>query len=147
MTRAAACARRPSILGEGKAMLRASIGEFCWADLAAGDAARASAFYADVFGWTAQAQTANGGVFTRLQSNGRDVGSLYQLNRAHLDGGVPSHWTPYVRVGDVDAAVLRVASCGGAVIVKPFAVSGVARIALIADAVGAHVGLWQSSDA
>ncbi len=30
------------------------------------------------------------------------------------------------------------------VIVRPFVVSGVARIALIVDSVGAHVGLWES---
>ena len=127
-------------------MLQASIGEFCWADLAANDAVRASAFYRDVFGWTARDQAANGGVFTRLQSKGRDIGSLYQLSRNHLDSGVPSHWTAYVRVDDIDATVQRAVSCGGAIIIKPFAVSGVARIALIADAVGAHIGLWESSE-
>ena len=127
-------------------MLQASIGEFCWADLAASDTARASAFYRDVFGWTARDQAANGGVFTRLQSKGRDIGSLYQLSRNHLDRGVPSHWTAYVRVDDIDAAVQRAISCGGSIIIKPFAVSGVARIALIADAVGAHIGLWESSE-
>jgi predicted enzyme related to lactoylglutathione lyase len=32
---------------------------------------------------------------------------------------------------------------GGIVIVDPFVVSGVARIALILDSVGAVVGLWE----
>jgi predicted enzyme related to lactoylglutathione lyase len=120
------------------------VGQFCWVDLAASDAARAGAVYRDVFGWTAQEQSANGGAFTRLQHAGRDVGSLYQLSRKHLDNGVPSHWTPYVHVDDVDAITRRAVSCGGEVIVNPFAVSGVARIALIVDAVGAQAGLWQS---
>ena len=123
-----------------------SVGQFCWVDLAASDAARAKAFYGDVFGWTSREQTANGGVFSRFQHAGRDVGSLYQLSRKHLDGGVPSHWTPYVRVDDAEASACRAVSCGGAVIVRPFVVPGVARIALIADAVGAHVGLWESSE-
>ena len=123
-----------------------SVGQFCWVDLAASDAARAKAFYGDVFGWTSREQTANGGVFSRFQHAGRDVGSLYQLSRKHLDGGVPSHWTPYIRVDDAEASVCHAVSCGGAVIVRPFVVPGVARIALIADAVGAHVGLWESSE-
>ncbi len=121
----------------------AKAGQFCWIDLAAADAARAQAFYGQMFGWTSREQAANGGSFTRLQLSGQDVGSLYQLTRAHLDRGVPSHWTPYVRVGDADEAVRRAAACGGTTLVRPFAVSGIARIALISDSVGAHFGLWQ----
>ena len=68
---------------------------------------------------------------------------MYQLKGAHLDQGVPSHWTPYIRVDDVDDVVRRAASMGGRVIVQPFVVSGIARIALILDSVGAHVGLWE----
>jgi predicted enzyme related to lactoylglutathione lyase len=125
---------------------KATSGQFCWIDLAATDAARAQAFYGQMFGWESREQAANGGRFTRLQSSGRDVGSLYQLARAHLDRGVPSHWTPYVRVDDVDDAARRAADCGGRTLVRPFVVSGIARIALISDSVGAHLGLWQALD-
>jgi predicted enzyme related to lactoylglutathione lyase len=54
-----------------------------------------------------------------------------------------SHWTPYVRVSDIERAVERAAQFGGRVVVDPFLVSGVARIALILDSVGAVVGLWE----
>jgi predicted enzyme related to lactoylglutathione lyase len=54
-----------------------------------------------------------------------------------------SHWTPYVRVNDIERAAGRSARCGGTVVVDPFLVSGVARIALILDSVGAVVGLWE----
>lgn len=117
-------------------------GQFCWVDLAATDATRAKLFYAELFGWTSDEQSANGGFFTRLQLSDQDVGSIYQLRQAHLDHGVPSHWTPYIRVDNVDDAVRRAGMIGGTVIVRPFVVSGVARIALIVDSVGAHVGLW-----
>jgi uncharacterized protein len=122
---------------------RAASGQFCWVDLAATDAGGAKDFYGKLFGWASCEQPANGGSFTRLLLSGRDVGSVYQLGRAQLDHGVPSHWTPYVRVDDVDDTVRRATSFGGTVIVRPFAVSGIARIALILDPVGAHVGLWQ----
>ena len=85
----------------------------------------------------------NGGYFTRLQMAGRDLGSLYQLRPEYLDEGVPSHWTPYVRVDDVDQAATRAVALNGEVIGQPFDGAGVARIALILDAVGARVGLWQ----
>jgi predicted enzyme related to lactoylglutathione lyase len=116
---------------------------FCWLDLAATDATEARAFYAAAFGWDFVEQPANGGVFTRCRAGGRDVASLYALRRAERERGVPSHWTPYLCVADVDAAARRVADCGGRVLVRPFAVDGMARIALVADAVGALVGLWQ----
>jgi len=116
---------------------------FCWLDLAATDAQLAKRFYADAFGWHFEQQSANGGVFTRCRVAGRAVGSLYQLGPAECERGVPSHWTPYLRVEQADAAARRAVACGGRLVVAPFDVDGVARIALVQDAVGALVGLWQ----
>ena len=124
-----------------------TVGRFCWVDLAASDAGKAKAFYGALFGWTSHDHEANGGIFTFLRSAGADVGSLYQLNQSHLDRGVPSHWTPYVRVSDIEETVARAVSLGGETIIPPFVVSGVARVALILDSVGALVGLWQPLEA
>jgi predicted enzyme related to lactoylglutathione lyase len=118
-------------------------GHFCWADLAATDAEAARQFYARLFGWAGQDQAANGGRFTRLLHQGSSVGSLYQLGRAQLRQGAPSHWTPYVQVEDLDATIRQAALLGGRVAVRPFLVDGMAQIALILDAVGAPIGLWQ----
>jgi uncharacterized protein len=118
-------------------------GQFCWVDLAASDADAAKALYGRLFGWAPGEQAANGGSFTRLRQSGQDVASVYQLSARHLENGVPSHWTPYLRVDDADAVVQRAVALGGEVIVRPFVVDGTARIALILDCVGAHVGLWE----
>ena len=88
-------------------------GRFCWIDLATSNAPGATAFYRDVFGWAPREQAANGGSFTRLQLADRDVGSLYQLSRAQVEQGAPSHWTPYVGVDDIDDAVHRAVAAGG----------------------------------
>jgi predicted enzyme related to lactoylglutathione lyase len=125
---------------------KSASGTFCWVDLAATDADAAKAFYSRMFGWTACEQRANGGVFTRLRLAGRDLGSLYQLSRAQRDS-MPSHWTAYVRVDDLDYAAERATACGGQILVRPFAVADVARIALIRDSVGAPVGLWEPAHA
>ena len=122
----------------------ARAGRFCWVDLAASDAEAAKVFYGRLFGWSSREQPANGGRFTRLRLSGRDVGSLYQLKREHLERGVPSHWTPYVRVDGVDEAAQRAAALGGGVVVRPFAGAGVARLARSLDSVGAPGGLWGS---
>lgn len=122
---------------------KADAGQFCWLDLAATDASSAKTFYRNLFGWTSHEQLANGGSFTRLRLSDHDVGSIYQLRETLLDNGMTSHWTPYVRVSDIERAVERAAQFGGTVVVDPFLVSGVARIALILDSVGAVVGLWE----
>ena len=120
------------------------VGRFCWLDLAATDVESAKSFYGRLFGWKSREQAANGGSFTRLQSSNRDIGSVYQLRQELLDKGIASHWTPYVLVKE---AAQRAASLGGTVIVDPFVVSGIARIALILDSVGAVVGLWEPIEA
>jgi predicted enzyme related to lactoylglutathione lyase len=117
-------------------------GAFCWVDLAARDERRARAFYAALLGWTYLDQSANGGRFTRIRRGDLDVGSLYQLDGEDLQQGVPSHWTAYVHVADVDEAARRTEALGGRMVVRPFTVDGIARIALILDAVGAPLGLW-----
>jgi predicted enzyme related to lactoylglutathione lyase len=122
---------------------KADAGQFCWLDLAATDADSAKAFYRNLFGWTSHEQLANGGCFTRLRLSERDVGSIYQLKETLLDNGIASHWTPYVRVDNIKHAAGRATQFGGTVVVDPFLVSGVARIALILDSVGAVVGLWE----
>jgi predicted enzyme related to lactoylglutathione lyase len=122
-------------------------GQFCWADLAASDAGCAQTFYAEVFGWTYLETPANGGTYIRARLSGRDIASMYQLGRSRLVAAVSSHWLPYIRVDDADAVARKAVACGGQVLVRPFVVPGVARIALVLDAVGAQVGLWEPTDA
>ena len=124
-------------------MERAPAGQFCWVDLAATDATRALDFYTEMFGWSAAVQPANGGTFVRLTQDGRNLGSLYPLRRAALQAGVPSHWTPYVRVDDAADASRRARELGAEVAVEPFVVDGMARIALLVDPVGALFGIWE----
>lgn len=120
------------------------LGRICRVDLAASQADCAKAFYADLFGWQAQDKSVPaGGSFTELQHGGEDVASLYQLRRRHLEAGVPSHWTPYVAVLSAEEVAARAEACGGRLIVPPFDIEGIARIALIVDSVGAPLGLWQ----
>ena len=126
---------------------KAGAGSFCWLDLAATDASGARNFYGRLLGWSSVAQQALGGSFSCERLSGVDVASIYQLSGTHLARGVPSHWTPYIQVDDLDRTVRRVISLGGQVIIEPVLMPDVARIALILDSVGAHVGLWEPVDA
>ena len=116
---------------------------FCWVDLAATHADDAQRFYAQLFGWQSVPRSANGGLLHRLQLGGQDVGSLYQLPRHYLEQGVSSHWTAYVQVDNIQETVERAIALGGQLVVPPFVVTDMARIALIVDAVGAPIGLWE----
>lgn len=118
-------------------------GRFCWLDLAAADAQRARVFYGSLFGWQVQAHAVGQGSIGRFRLGGKDVATLYQLDRARREAGVPSHWTAYVAVRSADAAAEAVATLGGEVVVRPFDVPGIARIALAVDPLGAHFGIWQ----
>jgi len=118
-------------------------GKFIWHDLAAADMAAALNFYTTVFGWTMITEHANGGQFIRLQSGGEDVGSMYKMNLRERKHGVPSHWTPYICVENIVAATQKVELAGGNIVVQPFEVGRVARIALITDSTGAILGLWE----
>ena len=51
--------------------------------------------------------------------------------------GVPSHWSIYLHVADVDAAVARAVELGGSCCVPAFDVPGVGRIARLDDPSGA----------
>lgn len=119
-------------------------GRFIWHDLAAADPAAALDFYRAVFGWTAITEHANGGQLIRLQGDGQDVGSMYALSHREREHGVPLHWTSYVCVENIEAATRRVEAAGGAILVQPFEVENVARIALVADTLGSILGLWES---
>lgn len=121
-----------------------AVGQFIWHDLAAADTAAAIEFYRAVFGWNAITEFANGGQFIRLQSEGQDVGSMYALNLRERQHGVPSHWTPYISVSNLAVAARRVEAAGGNVLVQPFEVQGIARIALVTDSLGCIMGLWES---
>jgi predicted enzyme related to lactoylglutathione lyase len=121
-----------------------SSGTFCWVDLAATNAEQAKEFYAGLFGWHAQAIPVGSGVFTMLQLGGREVASLYQLSKQQQAQGVPAHWMAYVAVVSADDTAERVRPLGGQVLVEPFDVLDLGRMALILDPTGAPFALWQA---
>jgi predicted enzyme related to lactoylglutathione lyase len=118
-------------------------GQFCWVDLATADQRAAKSFYQGLFGWTVRDQRVDEGQFSTFAQREAPFASLYQLTRKQIEHGVPSHWTPYVRVSDVDAAASQASGLGGQIVVPPQDVAGFARIGMISDPTGALIGLWQ----
>jgi predicted enzyme related to lactoylglutathione lyase len=119
-------------------------GTFCWAELCTTDSEAAKKFYCDMFGWDYHDDPVGpDAVYTMLQQQSKNVGALYQRNPQQAEQGVPPHWGSYVSVSAVDAAAGQARELGGHVIMEPFDVFDIGRMAVLADPTGAVFSLWQ----
>lgn len=118
-------------------------GSFCWMELGTTDQAAAKRFYAGLFGWSADDHPMGPGMYyTMFHLDGQAVAGGYQLDpKQHL--GVPPNWTTYIQVDDADAAAERAQSLGGKLIVDPFDVYDLGRMAALQDPTGAYFCVWQ----
>ena len=118
-------------------------GSFCWPELATSDAGGAKAFYKGVFGWDANDSPAGPDmVYTMLQKAGKSAGALYQMGPQQT--GMPPHWNIYVAVASADAAAKKAKDLGGKLLMEPFDVMDVGRMAVIQDKQGAIFSVWEA---
>ncbi|HEX5756610.1 MAG TPA: VOC family protein [Arenimonas sp.] len=111
-----------------------------WVELATRDTSMAGAFYGDLLGWTLQRTTipaAGGMEYTEYAINDTRYGGLLAMTAEW--GDIPSHWSLYVPVPDVDACLARASELGGSVCVPAFDAPGVGRIGRLDDPTGAGV--------
>lgn len=107
----------------------------CWAELICGDPAAAVTFYEGLFGWQAKTSEIGTTFFTL-----RDL-AVAGVSPAPAPG--PAAWLPYISTDDVDTTVANVASAGGNVLSQPVDMGPLGRAAVLTDAEGAVLGLWQ----
>ena len=119
-------------------------GTFCWVELATTDVAAAKKFYASLFDWTATDNPiGEGGVYTMFQKGGKNICAQYAMAPDMIAQGIPPHWRSYVSVENVDASAEKVGTLGGTVMMAPFDVMEVGRMAVVQDSGGATFALWQ----
>lgn len=109
-----------------------------WVELASRDAAAARSFYAGLLGWeykNSKVQLPGGVQYAEYGVGGTRYGGILPMTAEW--GDMPSHWSLYVMVPDVDACVARTVELGGKVCVPAFDAPGVGRIARIDDPTGA----------
>jgi predicted enzyme related to lactoylglutathione lyase len=113
-----------------------------WVDLAADDTARATRFYAELFGWDCEHQSSHDYWVCKL--DGEDVGGIgpKQPGTEHL----PSRWTTYLSTDHLDRTLEVVKARHGQQLTEPRDVSLYGRMAIAADPNGAIFGLWQAAD-
>ncbi len=116
-------------------------GGFHWNELMTNDLEKARKFYGSVIGWQTKDMPMGPGVnYTLWVMGDRQNGGAMKMDGPQFKG-VPPHWLAYVSVPDVDAAAGRAAKGGGKVVMAPFDVPNVGRIALIQDPSGATLGI------
>ncbi|MET7859858.1 VOC family protein [Streptomyces sp. NPDC005318] len=109
----------------------------CWVILIAQDLHAAQSFYGAVMDWTFR-DTTLGSNFSVALSHGEPVAGI----GACSSSGLPTLWTPYFAVGNVDETAGRVRERGATLAVGPVKL-GKGRAALAADRDGATFGFWE----
>ena len=109
---------------------------FIWNELVTQDVPKAKKFYTSLFGW--KTKPFGGGMDYTLFQQGKDgAGGVMKCPKP----GLPSHWLPYVAVKDVDAAVKKAKKLRAKILMEPFDIPTVGRIAVISDPQGAAIGI------
>ncbi|HMB69858.1 MAG TPA: VOC family protein [bacterium] len=120
-------------------------GSFCWIDLGTTDPAAAKRFYAELLGWEYRENPMpEGGAYTMIRREGRDIGGLYELSPEMREQGVPPNWLSYIAVESADASSERAERAGAEVVMGPMDVMDVGRMAVIQDPTGAVFAVWQA---
>jgi predicted enzyme related to lactoylglutathione lyase len=111
-----------------------------WIDLFTTDPDRAAGFYGALFGWVADAPSAEHGGYVNFRKDGVVVAGMMGNDGS---SGQPDAWTVYLSVPDAQATVRAAAAAGGQVHLEPMPVDDLGTMALVADPGGAAIGIWQ----
>jgi predicted enzyme related to lactoylglutathione lyase len=112
-------------------------GKFCWNELVTSNVPAAKKFYAKLLGWKTQPFGRDAVGYTLFKKGKNNAGGMMKSPKP----GCPAQWIPYVIVDDVNATAQKAAKLRGKVVMPPFDVPAVGRIAVLADPQGATIGI------
>jgi predicted enzyme related to lactoylglutathione lyase len=115
----------------------------CWVDLLVRDVARARTFYTELFGWTWLVGDGATGGYTMALLDGHPVAGI---SRKPDSAPIPSQWTTYLRVGDIDEAARAITAHGGRTLGRPVALGALSRTLIAVDPGGSYFGVWEPGD-
>jgi uncharacterized protein len=118
-------------------------GEFCWNELMTTDLEGAFSFYEKVFGWT-KIQDMDMGPMGTYRIFGLGDKQLGGMMKKPDNAPMPTSWTYYAQVADVEAAVARATKQGAKVLNGPMDVPGGGRVAICMDPQGAAFALHRN---
>lgn len=120
---------------------------FGWAELNARGVDKALQFYGKVFGWTTKVSEMGEGApaYNEFQLDGQSIAGAMEMNPA-APAEVPSYWTVYFNVDDVDAKFKQAIDGGAREMLPPQDFPG-GRFAILSDPEGAAFGLLKMAEA
>jgi hypothetical protein len=117
-----------------------TFGAPCWTDLQTPDPAGARRFYAALFGWEYNVMGPEFGGYAMCHLGGRMVCGIGGMPPG---SPMPTAWTVYLATENVDATIATAQANGGRVLAPGMDVGEAGRMAILADAAGAVLGVWQ----
>jgi predicted enzyme related to lactoylglutathione lyase len=119
----------------------APLGAPCWVDLMTSDPDAAYAFYGQLFGWSVVDPGPDYGGYVNFHHHGVPVAGC--MRNGPEMGGMPDVWSIYLATKDAAATVDAAAARGAQVIVQAMPVLELGSMAMVTDAGGAAIGMWQ----
>lgn len=115
---------------------------FVHLELSTPDAAKAKAFYSELFGWTfTDNDMGPAGVYSTFKPDSGPGGGLFSAP------GMPTHWLAYVGVEDIKASTEKAVSLGAKVQMGPHEIPNIGWITILIDPTGAAIALFQAKSA
>jgi predicted enzyme related to lactoylglutathione lyase len=115
------------------------VNTFCWTELQTRDAEKAAQFYQAVFDWEIEVEEKPPYYVTGKVQGHYNCG-MFDMDKANLPAHIPSQWSVYFNVADLDASLNLAKELGSTIIVEPIVID-VGRFATIADPQGAILTL------
>jgi predicted enzyme related to lactoylglutathione lyase len=112
-------------------------GQFIWYELLTNDADAAKQFYDSVVGWNIASTSDFPNDYRMIgRYDGKFAGGVMPLTDAMREHGARPTWLGYIHAEDVDATAAAIAGDGGQILMAPFDIPNVGRVAMVTDPVG-----------
>ena len=112
-----------------------------WVDIASQDPAATRDFYSKLFGWDIQVDPdPQYGGYGMAVDAGVGVAGI----GPKMDPNTPTAWLLYIGSDDIEGLAQRVTAGGGKVVMAPFQVGAVGKMAVFQDPTGAFISSWQA---
>ncbi len=114
-----------------------------WYELVSPDPSASRVFYDAVIGWSIEPEP-TGAMDYRMITSGTDtVGGVMRLTDEMAAAGAKPRWLFYLNVADVDAKAAEVTAAGGTILMEPWTIPDIGRIALANDPQGIPLYIMQ----
>jgi predicted enzyme related to lactoylglutathione lyase len=116
-------------------------GDFSWTELMTRDVKGSKKFYKELIGWDMEDMPGGEeGAYTVVKAGGQGVGGIMAMP-PQVPASVPTHWSSYVTVSDVDAVAEKAAKLGAKILVPPTDIPNVGRFATFMDPQGGFLSV------